>query len=734
MMNRLKIACILCLLLPGVSMLHAQDGQTSPTLIRSQLNLMARTYGDSIVVRWAPEDYVSWKYLNRYGYNLFKEGEDGIDTLAFGLKPLSKEQMLAKYQPADSLAAMAAELTWGDGRMGWNQTRDVPGSIGALLEMSEEQNMMFGMAELIAEWRPDLANDLALRIVDRNVKPGHYYRYFLQPTVWDPDSSIIFAPGVIDGIKNEPYAPQPLNIDITDTINSPYSVQLMWDMGAHSSFEIERKDPDGQWHRVNTNPFVPFLQEDVNQTTAIFGDNLPAPGSYDYRIMAHDVFGELTAPSPVHTVEMRDMEPPVAPTLRLIQIDRPEKDPSEKVLAVIYWTKDTLEADIEGFVPLYHHQKITGDDWKKLIPEPLTPEIAQADRNALPFKIADTEIPFMCVADVTGLPTGMVSVAAYDRAGNISASMPAQLRVEDMKPPRAPQNFRADVRENGKVILAWTPVDDDIDYYQVAFANDTTHLFQILNEGGIRDTTYTDSIALDVNQKYIYYKVRGTDYSTNEGEWSETLRVLRPTLVPPTVAHLDSAWHDFDGINMRWVAGTDATLTHHIVYRQTQGQNAWQPIMRCDADSVKAQGNYIIVFDNPDYNRQRRYRYCVESFNSSNISSGKSLVYSVLHQGPLIVKADIQLMGDYIKDKKETRLAWETSGIDASKDYYFSVYRKGQDEEAFRWVTTVTKDKPVYEDALLRPGQTAEYYVKLVMRDGRRSKPSNTVSVTAPAK
>lgn len=715
-------------------------------MVRSQIHLFARTYGDSIVLRWAPEDYVSWKYLNRYGYNLFRLGPTGIDTLGYAMKPLSKEQMLAKYQQSDSLAAMAAELTWGDGRMKYNQTRAFPGSIEAMLELSEEQNMMFGFAVLISEWRRDLAEDLAMRFVDRNVKPGEHYRYILQPTRWDPDSSIIFSAGFIEDIENTRYKPEPFSIEIEDSLTSAYGLNLQWPMGKHSSFEIERRDtpadsvsPEpgqqvGVWRRINDNPFVPFLKEDVNQTTALFSDYLPVPGTYEYRIQAHDMFGDLTEYSAVHTIELKDMDPPRPPRLAIIHIDRPEEDPSAKIMARIYWTKDTLEEDFIGFMPLYYNERITGKDWKKLMPDVVTRADSVIDRSSLPFELESGEIPYMCTVDVTGLSTGMLTIAAYDRAGNMSASMPQQIRVEDMKPPHAPENFAANVHEDGTVELTWSPVNDDVAYYQVAFANDTTHMFQILNEGGITDTIYVDTLALDVNQKYIYYKVRATDYSTNEGDWSEILQVERPTLVPPTVAHLDSAWHDYDGINMRWIAGKDATMSHHLVYRQRQGDNLWQTILRCDADSVKAQGDVILVFDNPAYSRQRRYRYAVESFNTSGISSGKSLIYTVLHQGPTLVNANIQLVGEYFKDKGETRLAWETSGVDSKDDYHFSIYRKAPDDDLFRFVTTTTKGEPQYEDVLLKPGQTAEYYVKIVFKDGRRSNPSNTVTVTAPEK
>ena len=144
-------------------------------LVRSRINLAARAYGDSIVLRWAPEDYVSWKYLNQTGYNLLRIGESGLDTLFYARKPLSKEQMLAKYPQSDSIAVMATEMMYSNKRMKYNQTRNMPGSIGAMVEMSEEQNMMFGFAVLFSEWRRDLADDMAMRFVDTNVKKGATY-------------------------------------------------------------------------------------------------------------------------------------------------------------------------------------------------------------------------------------------------------------------------------------------------------------------------------------------------------------------------------------------------------------------------------------------------------------------------------------------------------------------------------------------------------------------------------
>ncbi len=694
-------------------------------LVRSKINLLARTYGDSIVLRWAPEDYVSWKYLNTTGYNLLRMSSTSVDTLAYAMKPLTKEQMLAKYtDPSDSLAAIVAQVTWGDNSQRIRQTRNQPGSMGALVEMSEDQNMMFGMAVLVSEWRRDLADDLAMRFVDRNVKRGEHYEYILQPTVWDPDSMLIFQPGHIPDIENKNYTPEPFNVVIRDSIVSPFQVNLEWLMGSYSSFEIERRissvpsgSAAGEWQRVNSLPFVPFLKDDgPQQSIALFADFVHEPGTYDYRVRAHDLFGDLTEPSPYITVEMGDRTPPSMPTVTRIDIDRTD---SLRILAHIYWEKDTIEADLAGFMPLYYNRHLTGDGWMPLL-----------SKDSLAARTDTT-----CTADVTGLSTGMLVVAAYDESGNMRYSMPVQIRIEDMVAPPAPQNLRADVQPDGRVTLTWSAPSDDVDYYQVAFVNDLTHAWQFRSQAQLRDTVFVDSLALDVNQRYIYYKVRAIDYSTNEGDYSDVLRVERPTLMPPSVAHLDSAWVDPQGINMRWVAGRDEQMAHHLLWRRMDNEREWTLLARFDADSVKAAGDLIRYCDTPPFNRSRRYLYAVESFNSSNISSGFSLAYSVKRRPPLNVPCTITLTGAFVKDNgsNECRLAWEVSGLsdDDAQDYYFSVYRQAPGDDLFRFVTTTKKDEQQYEDIRLHAGEQASYYVKLLTRDGRESGASNVVTITA---
>ena len=53
---------------------------------------------------------------------------------------------------------------------------------------------------------------------------------------------------------------------------------------------------------------------------------------------------------------------------------------------------------------------------------------------------------------------------------------------------------------------------------------------------------------------------------------------------------------------------------------------------------------------------------------------------------------------------------------------------------SFEYLISEDINEPLHSNRLLSPGETAEFYVKLLYSDGRASKPSNIVKVTAPQK
>ncbi len=733
-------------------------------IVDTKIHLLSRTYGDSIVLRWAPEDYATWRYVNRVGMDVLRYSEDhpfDADTLAHRLRPYTLEQFRQRYPTTDTLAMTAAGLLYDENRTRPTATKNPPGTLGSLYEIYQEQQMRYAFALLTTEWRRDLADALAMRLVDKTAKRGKTYEYIVRPSEIDTTGQMIVRTGHIPELKNERYKPEPFVTTLTDSTIAENSVQLTWNRKLYSSFEIERRgplspsgaplpasasslspastspsnipaspstskatvpdgSPSGNWTRVTPKPYIDMSPNTQGRPDTLYTmtDQVPQVGLYDYRLLAHDAFGDLTEPTKPFRVWVRDITPPSPPAITLITIDRRDStDLSKGVFATFHLRKDTMEADYTGWHLVYYHEKDTEKQWRRLSPQQ-TP--------------ADT----LLTLDVTGISTGMVAVAASDTANNTSYSIATMLRLEDLKAPGVPQNLRAQGNPlQGTITLDWdAPEDLDIDYYEVAYANDSTHRWVLATEQKLHDTHFVDTIDVTANQKYIYYKVRAIDYSTNEGFYSPVLQVIRPTLIPPVVAHIDSTWVDDNGIHMRWITSAEHFVSHHLVWRRLHTDKEWTLLAVCNADSLADYDYELTLHDKPEYTREARYDYAIETISYSGVSSEKSLAYSVRWEGDAVFSLPLKLYGEYLEDKQETRLVWEMPQEPPYKGrWYFCIFRQGPDDKAPTFLISAAKDDRIFSDHLLDPGQQASYFIRVKYADGRQSEDSNTVTVKRKA-
>ena len=687
------------------------------------IKLLARSYGDSVVLRWSASDYVGWRYLNAVGVKIVRTdiSTGRREVLATALKPTTLEKFMTLYPETDSLAMMGIGSVYNRKLSGEGETRGETGSPGSLYDLYEDQQMKLGVALLVSEWRQDVANHMAMRFVDRNVKRNARYDYTVEPAEVDTTMQVMMLAGVVEDFVNEGYKPTVFDVQIEDSVKAPDNVFLAWEDKLYSSYEIERREKgSSRWTRVNQKPYISMVDAPGNRG-CYYVDNVPKPGTYEYRILAHDPFGDLTATNETHTVQVRDLVAPIAPEITWIEIIRPNKnDPSAEVYADIHFHKDTFEPDYVGSQPFYYHERDTKGEWL-----PLTDKLLGK---------RDT----VCRVNVTGLSSCNVTMAAYDADHNVSYSMPLPMRISDMKAPGVPTGLKATTNaDNGTITLSWNALpDDDISYYEVIFANDSTHEFMAASHADVRDTFYVDTVAMEANQKYIYYKVRAVDYASNMGPYSKMLRVIRPSNVPPQKAHIDSAHVDDKAVYMRWVTSNEAQVAYHHVLRRLESQKEWTLLRRCDADSVKAAGNAIIVRDVPPVSGKSHWVYAVESFNYSNVSSGLSLQFVVDFNGEKVFQWPMKLLGSFDAKNNETRLAWELPNGKPpyDGDWYFCIYRQGPDDKSPQFLLSAEPGDRSFSDYLLRPGQQARYYIMIQYADGRQSQPSEVITVKAPQK
>lgn len=687
-----------------------------------------RGYDDHIMVRWMPDEYFSFRCGATYGYEVLRSTVSGdVDTtivLAECVMPLTVEEFEAKYGAADTIAAAAAQSIYGRS-VGLNQTEKAPGTPGSIMEVYEQQQDLFGFGALVADMRPDLALDMGLGFADRTAKAGAVYSYHVRCLA--PDS--VMRGGFIAGreVSLGEYQPVALETPLSDSIEAPAIVTLLWKPAGCTTYIIERrKVGETEWTRLNDRDYLPMMNADVDHQDFRYVDRTASPGTYDYRLRGRDLFGDITAPTPPHRVVIPDLVGPIPPELTHIEILRGDTT----IMAELTFVKDSIEDDFIGYIPFYNNPKVMGDSWIPLVPAILPPDATTAR------------------VDVTGLETGLVSIAAIDTARNVTYSLPRNIRIADLKAPSRPENLRytteigtpEELEERGGrglVRLEWDELPDrDIDYFQVAFANDTTHMFLGTSfDGKMRDCQFVDTLALDVNQKYIYYKVRAIDFSTNEGEWSDIIQVERPSLVVPSAPHLERATQDERAIRQTWVVGAEVQIARHYVYRRSEGEKEWTLLAVCDADSVMAR-DYRISFDDRPRASKNRWEYALESVTGTGLTSGKSLIYSVKFNAYRNIPCPVQLDGDCLGGpRNETRLIWDVKGeLPNCDEWYYCVYRKGPGDKDFKFILSVSKDQTTYSDFLLRPGEEAQYYVKVRMPGIGTSDPSNVITVRAKEK
>ena len=695
----------------------------------------SRSYDDYIYVRWAPDEYVPWRILNYWGYDVVRiyEGKNEIeaDTIA-RVKPLTLEQFKATFEASDTLAAAAAQIIYGK-RTEFGNTEAHPESMQSIVELYEEQQMVYSYAMMIAEKRRDIAIAMGLAFEDRTAKPNRKYNYIIDAVV--PDTILNVGTYITRADKLGTWKPEKLKVKITDSIQAPANVQLTWP-------RTERRcvSKGEEWVKLNDKPYVMMLQDEAHETgNNIYIDERVHPGTYEYRIKGYDMFGDLTTPCDPHRVEMPDLIPPSAPLLEFIEIVRDEN--SDHIDAYIHIVKDSIEEDLVGYIPFYQNpnykERINID-----IPDSVASQLNDDQRRLLnegmmiplvkePIAPGDTIIK----VDVTGLESGTLVIAATDTAFNMTISMPLPIHIADLTPPAPPTRLRAAMDMSGMMMMNWRPSTSvDIEGYEVYWANDLDHPFAQHPGFYSADTMFVDTLSMKTAEPYRYYYVKARDYAGNGSVPSDTLRVERLTIVPPSVCRIDTLWMTDKTVNMKWHPASEPDILCYNVFRRMDGEQDWQIVRVLTPDSI-ADGRLTIV-DNPEPHMTKRYYYAVETINRSGLSSGMSFATSFLFKGEVVLPIKIKLFGHFNEETKKAQLAWEMKGLTeaVAKDAYLVIFRKRPEDEFFRHLKSVSVHDAHTVDNGLRPGEEAQYEMRLRTNEGRFSPYSNRVQVKNTAK
>ncbi len=700
----------------------------------SAVRLIARSYGDSIVLRWAVEDAGVWLATNRYGWDLLRGTSDPLDTVAFfvdtltgdtlpfrhmtggvPIKPLTLAEMQQRFTPEDRYAGVAAQALYGT--LLYDVNRDEQEASADFFSLAfhqyQEQTQRQFLAYLAAECDRRVASALGLRFVDTNVRKGEYYEYIVESRI---PNGVAEVRGSSVLVLCNPFV-RKVDEDMPELLITqidPYRVALRWERNKLAGYYIERSSDGGKtFRRMNTQAPVWPMNPDAGTravygdsiaqwmlTQVVFVDSLQQDSSYIYRVRAFDAFGDYTDWRSSESYTMTDLIPPTPPSVYPVVVEQNRR-------CMVYWDAPQQSPDLVGYYVVF--SPTSAGPWKVV-----SPLLKPSDRY-----FVDS------IADLHG--RGFYRVFALDSSGNTSYSPAVLNMIEDVFPPAAPSALVGSVDDSvGYVLLQWQPnVDADIYAYKVYYANQKNHDFVERSAGYITDTFFFDSINILTLTPEVYYYVIAVDRSHNFSAPSDTLRIKLPDYIAPGVCLLNDLRQDADSVTLQWLASTSSDVERYVVYRKPRTAPQWQLLRIIPADSID--GMYINFVDHPTP-AAVPYSYAIEAIDSALNSSGIAGQAVALVSPSKEYNIDIKLKATS-KKNKPVQLSWKMD-YKGNKSYYGVVYRS-VDGGDFTDIGTFRAGEDTFSDNSAPAGTRCTYYIELHLPRGVISSPSNQVTVKA---
>ena len=691
-----------------------KKGQQEKIILQAKIRVIAKAYGDSVVLRWAPDKTWAWYKLNLIGYKIeridLNEKDNARRTwlTPSPIKPYSLEKFKSSFAPSNTNAAVAAQCLYGQ-----NFETNIRQGQAGIVDKANVTGTRYAFALQASDYDGNVAVATALRFTDKEVKKGGKYMYRVVPAALATQGIIDTGVVLIANNKNTLNAAPKIN----ETVAADHIAELHWDRnGADtwSGYYIERSEDGKAFVALNKIPYSTsrpdsaILKQDSTkarvfamlQTEHTFIDSLPQNyKNYYYRIKGINAFAEISDYSAVVTVSGRDLTPPVAADML-----NPAFIGDRKIK--VLWKKNIIEPDCKGYY-ITRSKKINGPY------ETLNKQL-----------LAPTATEFL---DEQAYAHGgnFYMVVAVDTANNISSSVPAMGLVPDNTAPAAPTELKGRIEKNGLVHLSWhRNSEEDIKGYKVYFANAANHVFTQVTTEPDTAINFVDSITLRTLTKNIWYKIVAVDENNNHSEFSETVQLKKPDIVPPTPPVAEKVFVDTAGVQIDFINSSSEDAVSYIVYRRDANTD-WQMMEKRKHEA----GQRGFHFTDNKVKPLVKYEYAAEAIDEDSLHSAKSFSVNAIIRTSPQQPAITTFKAEYDAKAKSVKLNWQYT---QQGEYFFVIYRSVNGEPISRY-RSVNKEELSYIDAAYSKGGTVQYAIQCVFKDERNQTVlSNRITVPIP--
>ncbi len=684
--------------------------------LKTKIGIIARTYSDSVIVRWAVSKPAVWDLCKEVGFILerasvlqdgtygeFKPVKEGV------FKPWTEEQwqkyFLTRPKIKDTTEIDYDAFAYMFGSTNKDQSNvKIETSTANELQDLKDKKSKYGwqvlFAVLSANSSSSAAEGLGLRYVDKDVKLGDKFVYKIKLAGKSP--VYIVEDGIIE-VKVENYNPDFAKQEIKASENDG-SININWKANNQLTFyKVERSDDDGKTFKKLTKlPMLTMKSMSLaNDSSEGYQDTLIV----NYKPYIYRVYGTTSFADNVFIGEIkamgRDRTPPGQPFVpQPVQINDNE-------IKIKWEMGDNPAKDLKGF---YVGRDTSTSGEFKYITNLLPPGSREyIDKNFIKGG------------------SNFYLVEAVDTAGNISQSYPVYVALNDTVPPAKPQWIKGSIDSNGVVTLILKPnVEKDLMGYRILRSNSPEHEFSSIKESFGNDslnytgiTTFKDTVTLETTTPYIYYRATALDNRYNESEFSDIMAIKRPDIIAPIAPVIIDVSVTDKSVTLLFAPSSSEDVKYHVANRRILGEEKW--------DSLSGLGHADSIFIDKNVKPNIMYEYTLFAVDSSGLHSKLSFPIAArpYYTGVLPAVKNLRILFD--EKKNESVLNWE---YDNSEDVYFVVYRSFGNALPNRYATVKKSDSRIFTDVDLPSGKgNYTYVVKVFDNFGGESKMSEKVNI-----
>lgn len=659
--------------------------QPTTEITKFKIGLTARSYGDSVYLRWALTNPTAWKLAKENGFILEKakvisdgRAEKYLKVTEQPIKPWTSEKWEEYFdsRPPKDISSLDNEgiaFTLGIGEKDDEEKISLPPEnedyIKSIKEKRSSQEWALLLTLIAANNSLTAAEGLGLFFVDKDVKENETYSYRIycnyKSNLYSFDTTYI-------KIKNEKFDSRKALRNLAANENDG-SIEIVWDTDIQfSTYNVERSEDRKTYKRLNDSPLLTLksaASDSLNKDSFI-DTTIVNYKPYTYRVYAMTVFadevllGEITAMG-------RDRTPPEQPFVpqpthlddTKVKITWQMADPPANDLAGFYVGRDSI---IDGKYN-YIHKDV----------------LAKGTREFIDTTFSKNNYNFY-------------TVFAVDTAGNMSSSYPVYVVLNDTVPPLPPKWKEAFMDSNGIVTLRLEPNKEfDLMGYRVLKANAADHEFSSIIESFDPDSVelrfkveFQDTVDLQTTTKYVYYRATALDNRYNESDFSEIIAVPRPDVVPPVAPVLTDAFVTEKDVTLKFIPSESEDVKNQFVLRRISEEEKW--------DTIAVLKPKDSLYVDTKVSQNILYQYCLFAIDSSNLKSDLSFV---LEARPYFtgVLPDIKNFNiTFDSEKKSAILKWD---YDKLENIYFVIYRAYENQPLVKYKTIKPSDSRIFSDS-----------------------------------